>query len=101
MRRSTSLRETVEQLNAGIMSDNNIRKYRKAGRGVKRRYTREGLMNREGCFGVRRGKRKTLGMLKCILDVETAIGDTENVSAGEHDLFQKGRMTSFTAWCGE
>lgn len=51
-RRSTNTRETVKCLNAGLMRDKSIRKYRMFERILKRRYHQDIVMNRDGrCFG--------------------------------------------------
>lgn len=60
------MRKTVEPLNVGLMSDKSGRKYRMLERSVKRMYNQGSIFNTKGFYLVRKWKRTTLAVLKCI-----------------------------------
>lgn len=66
-----------------------------------RELCREGIYqergsNKDGYYLLRKRKRTTFALLKCIIDGGTAAKDMMNVEAGFYDLFWKDMLNSFT-----
>lgn len=68
---------------------------------MKKRFNQESQFHKEQWFLDTNAKRKTLEVLKCILNDVNATGDMDNVAAGLYDLLQKEMMDSSTGICGE
>lgn len=66
---------------------------------MKKIYTQESILRREGCYLLRKGKRPMLGVLKCILNGGVAAVDMENNAIGLHDVFHKHTINSINGFC--